>query len=770
MLHLHKLGWILVLLFSVVRLSSQECRLTLRGVVEDVHHEHGLEYATVYIEETGTGAQCDENGSFSLVDFCPGSYHFLVSHLGCESKRYFITVQKDTTLYFQLEHHSHMLSEVVVSENRSRTGVGLQHYTIAEAILNRQQGRDLATIASAIPGISVLRTGNGLGKPIIHGLYGNRVQLLNQGIPQEGQQWGIDHAPEIDASTAQKISVIKGSAAVRYGVAAMAGVVLLESAPISSDPHLHGQFSLSYLTNGRVGQQHFQFEKAGTLARMRLAGSTTYGGDQHTPSYYLTNTGSRQAGLSLLLTNDAGSTFYRSLYGSFYYNETGILRGAHVGNSTDLAAAIDRDVPFYTRDQFTYTLAAPRQRVQHWMVKTELKKQVNEQLRLGLDAALQLNQRQEYDVRRGGRDSLPALDLSLYNLWADLYVLSEKKENNRLTLGVQPRFTHNSNIAGTGIYPLIPNYTLFNPAIYVSWLVQWQNIDWEAGGRVELYDLRASFIDRLGQLHKPSRRNTNHAYNVGVSKEWGHDWQVKSNLAWLIRGAQVHELYSNGLHQGLAALELGNEALGKEQSLKWSNDVRWQPGEESQLSTSVYWHYIRDYIYLAPTLENRLTIRGAFPVFEYRQDDVVLKGFDFLWHQGIHHSWEINTKAAYVNGSYTDGSGQLIYMPPLRLSTEMAKTFEPLLGLKDLRTALEVQYTAAGGQNTRITDYAPPPPAWMLVGLSVSAKYEKKKFKTAVQLTVDNLLNQKYRDYLNRLRYFADDTGRNIRISIKLIF
>ena len=76
------------------------------------------------------------------------------------------------------------------------------------------------------------------------------------------------------------------------------------------------------------------------------------------------------------------------------------------------------------------------------------------------------------------------------------------------------------------------------------------------------------------------------------------------------QAAQIHELYSNGLHQGLAALELGNDSLGKEQSLKWSNDIRWQAGEESQVSVSLYYHYIRDYIYLAPTLENRLHHQG----------------------------------------------------------------------------------------------------------------------------------------------------------------
>jgi iron complex outermembrane receptor protein len=770
MLHLQKLALIIALMFSGIRLSSQECRLTLRGVVEDVHHEHGLEYATVYIEEAGTGAQCDENGSFSITDFCPGAYHFLVSHLGCESKRYFITIRQDTTLYFQLEHHTHMLSEVVVTEDRSRSGVGLQHYTLSEAILNRQVGRDLASIASVIPGITVLRTGNSLGKPVIHGLYGNRVQLLNQGVPQEGQQWGIDHAPEIDASTAQKISVIKGSAAVRYGVAAMAGVVLMEASPLSSDPHYHGQASLSYLTNGRAMQGQFQLEKALDVMRMRLSGSVAMGGDQHAPDYYLSNTGSRQAGMSIQLTNDPGSTFYRSVYASFYHNQTGILRGAHVANTTDLAAALQRDTPLYTDDKFHYEIGAPRQQVQHWLIKTEMKKQVSEQWRLGIDAAFQNNQRQEYDVRRGGRDSLPALDLSLLNLWADVYAMWEGKSKSRLTVGLQPRFTDNRNEAGTGIYPLIPNYTLFNPSVYASFVQPWKGIDWEWGARWESYGLKVKYLDRSGQLFAPERTNSNHAYSFGISKDYHQRFHWRAQAAYLYRAAQVHELYSSGLHQGLAALEEGSPELGSERSIKISNDLRWQASEESQLSASLYWHTIDHFIYLAPTLETRLTIRGSFPVFAYRQDDVVLRGFDFFWHQGIHHSWEINTKAAYVKGSYRDGSGDLIYMPPFRISSEVAKTFEPFHAIKDLRIGLEAQYTARASSATRIADYLPPPDAWMVVNLVMGAKYEKKDLHLAYQVAIDNVMNARYRDYLNRLRYFADDTGRNIRLSIKYIF
>ena len=63
---------------------------------------------------------------------------------------------------------------------------------------------------------------------MIHGMHSNRVLILNNGVRQEGQQWGIEHAPEVDPFIANKISVIKGANSVRYGSDAIAGVVLVE--------------------------------------------------------------------------------------------------------------------------------------------------------------------------------------------------------------------------------------------------------------------------------------------------------------------------------------------------------------------------------------------------------------------------------------------------------------------------------------------------------------------------------------------------------------
>src|ERR1700749_1222227 len=93
-----------------------------------------------------------------------------------------------------------------------------------EKIPGLSPGKSLKSIA----GVNSLQTGPSISKPVIHGVYSNRILILNNGVRQEGQNWGNDHAPEIDPFIATKLSVIKGAASLRYGSDAVGGVVLVD--------------------------------------------------------------------------------------------------------------------------------------------------------------------------------------------------------------------------------------------------------------------------------------------------------------------------------------------------------------------------------------------------------------------------------------------------------------------------------------------------------------------------------------------------------------
>ena len=124
------------------------------------------------------------------------------------------------------------------------------HNAIYKEKIIAEGNKNLADVLATVSGVSVLKNGSGISKPIIHGLYGNRVTILNNGLVQAGQQWGNDHAPEIDPFVADHISVVKGAGSLQYGSSALGGVVMVDPYKISQDPHLHGKSTYVFQTNG----------------------------------------------------------------------------------------------------------------------------------------------------------------------------------------------------------------------------------------------------------------------------------------------------------------------------------------------------------------------------------------------------------------------------------------------------------------------------------------------------------------------------------------
>src|SRR6201996_3633207 len=121
--------------------------------------------------------------------------------------------------------------------------------SIGGKALEEIRGLSLGESLKSVAGVNSLQTGPSISKPVIHGVYSNRILILNNGVRQEGQNWGNDHAPEIDPFIATKITVIKGAASIRYGSDALGGVVLLDPKEMRKDPGVGGEVNLVGMTN-----------------------------------------------------------------------------------------------------------------------------------------------------------------------------------------------------------------------------------------------------------------------------------------------------------------------------------------------------------------------------------------------------------------------------------------------------------------------------------------------------------------------------------------
>lgn len=758
---------LVLLIFDFIK--AQECTLRLSGKIIDPHHNSSLEFASVYLEETGQYGETDSSGLFEILNICPGEYHLTIRHIGCETKSMFLQLDVSKILNIEMEHHAYYLQSITIQDHRNRNESVTQN-TLKTNELLKDSGKPLSSLLENISGVYSIKNGSGIAKPVIHGLTGNRVSIMNNGVLQAGQQWGSDHAPEIDPLSAQQITVIKGVDAIPYGGNSLGGIVLTESGPVDRDPHVHGTALGHYQTNGHLIYSGIRVEQARKKFDWRYTGSIKISGDHSSPNYYLSNTGTREIGSSLEWIHNFQTQKQHKLYYSFFFSEPGILRGSHIGNLTDLENAIHAKTPYFTKEHFSYALESPRQQIDHHLLKWNYQQNNSNKL-LDIQAAAQINHRKEYDVRRGSRSEIPALDLLLQSYTMDI---KQKHELSKdlFYYGLQAKLNINQNQAGTGILPLIPNYKLYNLAGFINWKHSWVYNILEFGARYDMIHQQASpfslSLPRTLQRDESTYHNVSTA--LGIRSKILDSWEIRFNAGYTKRSPEINERFSYGLHQAVAGIEEGNRNLSSENSFKGILTQSINITEHFNLEWSSYIQYIKAFIFLEPQQELRLTIRGAFPLFIYKQTDAIISGMDFLTRLEFATNWQLIVQAAILKGSDLNQNNHLVSMPPNNLSATVSYQMNTLWKCKNVKISLKAKQVFKSYGLEPNQELLPPPNPYFLLHPSIETEFKgfSKNFK--LQFIVENVLNTPYRDYLNRLRYFADEEGISYNFNLKMNF
>jgi iron complex outermembrane receptor protein len=540
----------------------------------------------------------------------------------------------------------------------------------------------------------------------------------------------------------------------------MGGVVLLQPSPISFDPHLHGKVASTVEANGRGGTVNAQVYRGMKRYQWRMGGTLKRMGDRSAPNYFLNNTGTQQNHLNAEFNRQFTRVEWNIFY-NYYGAEFGILRGSHIGNLSDLQAAFDRSEPFYTDTIFSYSIDAPRQEVKHHQLKSALafKLQTGE---LEINTALQRNQRREFDIRRSGRSVKPALSLLQYNLQNEAVWSIE----NKIEMGYQFSGKNNWNLPETGVLPLLPNYTSFTNGVFMSYQIQERNFKLETGAR---YDYVARNVVRLTSTQpREIERFTDRYHSIALltrgTVPLDKRWQLLGEIAFKQRPPEINELYSFGLHQGVSGIEEGTIDLNQEHGLKGSLHLRGLIGDRFHLDLNGFGHLFSGYIYLQPSQEYRLTIRGAFPVFTYEQCDALLYGSDAKFRYTLSDRWKLESNWSYVFARNRSENLPLNFIPPLSGVNELHYEIAEWKEWRNLAVSVNHRYSATQWNWDSSLDLAPPPDGYHLWNLSLSGTFKGWKNEPKIRVGIENMMNTTYRDYLNRQRYFADALGRNITL------
>lgn len=800
---MHKLFIICVMLMCFNMLHAQKCTFSFKGNITDFHDNSSLAGASVHIVNLNKFTSSNLDGNFEFDNLCSGVITLEIKHLACETQKITFNLTKDTFKSITLEHHLEELAEILVKADNKTEATSIEQ-TLSKKEVEAYADKSLGDALKSLSGVSSLNTGNSIVKPMIHGLHSSRLLIINNNVRQFDQEWGAEHAPNIDINAGGRIKVIKGANTLIYGSDAIGGLILIRPDNYTRKDTLFGGTSTALNTNGWGGNINSEIVKtyqSGYYAKAQA--SYKMFGDFEAADYNLSNSGIKSM-------NASGRFGYKSFekgfdaYYSYVNNTIGIIRAAHVGNVNDLIRAINRKEPSFI-DDFSYAIDNPKQAISHHLGKIEAYKRFKGLGKLTLQYDFQVNRRKEFDRRRASFEDAPAADFRLFTTSIQPNLKIDAVDNFVLNTGFLLRYQQNdsANESITRIsIPLIPDYDKYEAGIYTTGNYKlnlnttisagfrydfsrieaekkYKVFDWEENNYDELFpEFSSGVIDNFEIYTSPKFNFHNISASLGLTSSFGNNFDFLFNYGLASRMPNASELFSNGLHHSAARIETGSLLLNKEIANKFVTSIE-RNNQNFGFSISPYYNHIKDFIQLIPAGEALTTIRGAFIEWKYNQVDAQIFGVDIDLNNKLSDKFMYKGSLSLLRGDNLTEDTALINMPSTNFSNSIVYNNKKLNQLSIGIT----QYTEL--KQNRFPDYnfftfnpilqedvyvdiSSAPSAFTLFHFNSSANFKISSTSSLnVAFNVENLFNISYRNYLNRLRYFADEVGRNFNIKLK---
>ena len=760
----------------------------LSGIVTDEASNLPLQGASIYFPEFKKGIVSGANGAYE-ISLPQGEHIVEVSFIGFSIYTKTILIKNNVVENFKLGHSAVENSNVTVtsflratSSRKTPTPINI----IKKEDLFRSASTNFIDALSKTPGVSQLSTGPAISKPIIRGLGYNRVMLLNDGVRQEGQQWGDEHGIEIDEYNVTRTEVLKVPASIIYGSEALSGVINVVSNVPVAEGAIRGNIFSNYQSNNKLKGYHFDLagNKKG-LVWGTNASSKSASDYQNKYDGYVYNSKFNElnGGGYVGIEKDWGYTHF---FVSQFNQKLGMIEGERNNQGNFIKPMIGGEAVASTSDFNSTNPNIPYQHIIHTKYTLDNNIKWGEG-RLKANIAYQRNQRQEFGNIDNPTEKSLYFDLGTLN-YSFQYLLPEKN-NWKHTIGVNGMQQENKN---KGVEVLIPAYKSVELGLFFYTQKRAGNLTMSGGARIDKKGIEFSDLVN-NELQKKDYGAM--AGSFGMTYEAGEDLIFKLNIARGYRAPNLAELGSNGAHEGTNRYEYGNTNLKSEKSLQLDLGAEWSD-EHVSFAGSVFYNQVTDYIFYQKLLGNNgsdsiiMDASGKdFFAFAYQQQNANLMGAEFNLDihphpiDGLH----IENTFSYVQGAFAkaiDGSKNLPTIPPLRWISEFRYELKNK-STQFKNSYLSVQLDNVFAQNNPFTGYntETATPGYHLLNVGLGTQYTKKgKQLFSISFIAQNLTDVAYQNHLSRLKYTAENlaTGRmgvfnmgrnfSLKVNIPLVF
>ncbi len=675
-----------------------------------------------------------EDGSFHFTDVPPGHYHLLATASGFASLRFEIQVpDAGAPLEIELVPAPHYSEVVSVTGSPKDQFIAYQ----ASSVL---AGQDLAidvegSLGAALrsqPGIAERSFGPAPSRPIIRGLDGDRVLILEDGrrTGDLSSQSG-DHGVVVNPAAASRLEVIRGPGALLYGGNAIGGIVnvISERIPVRPMTGVDGRAQLDFATGASDGGAAADVQVGNGAWALRFGGSGRSSGDVRTPEAEIDNTQSRSG------MGDVGLS---------WTNVNGYVGGAYQYDDSRYGVpVIEEGLVELTPRRHSFTLKGERRGMTGWLSGV----------------------RGSFAFRDYTHDELVAgvAETTFDNTTSEADLLLNHAPYGRLK-GTMGGWGLVRQFSVLGEEALSPPVDQDGFALFLFEELTWPHVTLQFGGR---YD-RATFDVRSGEL--PDRHFDNGSASVGLLLRPSDNTTLAISLARAARNPALEELYYFGPHPGNFAFEIGNPTLASEKALGIDLSFRWRLKRLSG-EVTYFRNDIADFIFREPVSEDELDgvigedhDHGAhddLPVVRYVGADSLLQGFEAHVDLDVATGLSVEFGLDSVRGELTDTNAPLPRMPPFRV----------LGGLHYQRSAFQV-----GGEVTAVADqdriYPPETPTdgYALLKLFGSWSFVRAGVVNTITARLDNVTDELYRNHLSLIKDFVPEMGRSFKVVYSIEF
>lgn len=735
-----------------------QAQSTLEGTVRDKKTGEAIIGAAVYIPDTRTGVITDLDGHYSITNLPERKLMVQVKLIGYGVVTEMIDLSVIHKKDFTLSETVLEKSEVVVTGSAFTTDHARSSLSIEPLEKKQLQTVGATNITDAIaqiPGVSGITTGGGISKPVIRGLGYNRIVTVNEGLRQEGQQWGDEHGLEIDQFSADRIEVLKGPASLLYGSDALGGVInILEPVPAAQGT-INAEINSQYSTNNKMLVNSLMAEGNQKGFVWRVRGTLKDAAAYKTPVETVYNSAFNEKNGNVMLGINRKWGF-QHIHLSSYHAQLGLIEGERDSASGQFLNSIGEIVP--NGDAYTRRMDLPFQKVDHLKISSVGSYFIGKG-NLRTVIGWQQNDRREF----AESENIPGLFFRLNTLSADLKYYFNEMKGIELVAGISALHQENEN---KGDEFLIPAYAMQEGGGFLSAKKNFNRWTVNAGLRIDYREVKGEQLDTLFNAFKSSVNAL--SASAGTTYEVNEQLHLKFNVGRGFRAPNISELAANGIHEGTFRYEIGNTGLSPETSLQWDLGMGYESGKVGA-ELSFFYNAIDNFIYYRNSGGETKEVDGTdYPVYRYVQGNSVLYGAELMLDYHITDPLHFENKISYVRGENNDQHTALPFVPPLHWNSELSysiiKRSDKIIRELQAKVILDIYAT-----QDRIDTFETETKGATIIGASINADIKIAKTICSLFVLGNNLADVTYYNHLSRLKDSGIAAmGRNITMGITI--